>query len=71
MIYKAKHLLCICIKLTKIKNKSFIINPFSGTQSPTDSFIWNPFLTTAWQIDIVKVSQKENNSYIPIWISYI
>lgn len=66
MVYTAKHLLCIYIKITKIRNKSFIINPFSDTPSPTDSFIWNPFLTTAWQIDIVKVSWKENNSYIPI-----
>lgn len=66
MIYKAKHLICIFIKLTKIRNKSFIMNPSSDTQPPTDNFIWNPFLTTAWQIYIVKVSQTENNSYIPI-----
>lgn len=71
MNYKAKHLLCIYIKLIKIRNKSFIINPFSDTQSPTDSFTWNPFLTAAWRIDIVKLSMKENNSCIAICISHI
>lgn len=32
------------------------MNPFNDMQSPTDNFIWNPFLTTAWQIDIFKMS---------------
>lgn len=71
MDYKAKRLLCIYIKLIKIRNKSFIINPFNDAQSPTDSVMWSPFLRAAWQMDIVKMSMKANNSYIAILISHI